>query len=137
MQIRRHHDSQAGTGVDVDVRKDASLTDELEVDESFEQGRADRGALADEHEHLSVAQSLRQFVDVVGVVIPHRHFVVAELLEAVKRRHCVEVVVENADPHGTPTSDLFRDFQINNDAAGNSCIDNGMARGIMIRRNIF
>ena len=56
---------QPRAGLDVDVRIDAALADEPEIGQALEQRRADLGALADQHQHLGVAQALGERVDVL------------------------------------------------------------------------
>ena len=57
MLARRDDDAKPRTGLDVDVRIDAALTDQLELRKAFEQRCADFGALADQHEGFGVLQS--------------------------------------------------------------------------------
>ena len=58
MQVRGDDDAVPRAGVDVDVRIDAALADELELRQALEQRRADRRALADQHQRLGVLQPL-------------------------------------------------------------------------------
>src|ERR1035438_1091598 len=53
--------------------------------------------LADEDERLGVREPARQFVGVLGVVVPHRNFVSSQFREAVECLERVEVVVEDRD----------------------------------------
>jgi hypothetical protein len=84
------------------VRIDAALADQPQLVEALEQRRADLRALANQHERLGVAQPLRELVDVLDVVVPDRHVVAGELLEALERAQRVVVVVEDRDFHVTP-----------------------------------
>ena len=54
MLVRRQDDAESRAGIDVDVRIDAALADELEPGQALEQGCADLGALADQHQRLGV-----------------------------------------------------------------------------------
>ena len=99
MLARRHDHAEPGAGVDVDMRIDAALADELQIAQSLEQRRADLGPLPDQHQHLGVAQAMRQRVDVLDVIVPDRDVVALELLEASKRAHRVVIIVEDGDFH--------------------------------------
>ena len=101
MQARRHHDALLGAGVDVDVRIDAALADQLELGQLGEQRRADAGALADQDQRLGVLQPLGQRVGVLEMVVPDRDVVAVELLEAGQRPHGVVIIVKNGDFHST------------------------------------
>src|SRR5207248_8782457 len=57
MLVRRQDDAELRAGIDVDVRIDASLADELEPGYALEQLGADLGALADSQLLLSVLQA--------------------------------------------------------------------------------
>ena len=99
MQVRRDDDAEPGAGVDVDVRIGAALADQAERRQPLEERRPDRGALADEHEGLAVAQPLGQGVHVLDVVVPDRDLMAVELREARERAQRVDVVVEDRDLH--------------------------------------
>ncbi len=90
---------------DVDVGNYADLGDHLQPIEAVEQRRADRGALADAHEHLGILEPAREGVDVLGVVLPDRDVLAGHLLEGVQRADRVLVVVEDRNLHeGLPPS---------------------------------
>ncbi len=99
MLARRDDDAERGAGVDVDVRIDAALTDELEACEPLEQRCSNGGALADEHQRLRIAQALCERVQLLDVIVPDGDLVAVELGEAVQRAKRVEVIVEDADFH--------------------------------------
>ena len=99
MLARRHDDTAAGTGLDVDVRIDAALADESEPGQAFEQRRSNGRALADEHQAFGVLEPRRQRVCILHVVVPDRDLMTLEPLEAGKRAHRVEIVVENRNLH--------------------------------------
>ena len=101
MLARRHDDAVLRAGVDVDVRIDAALADELELGQAFEQRCADLRALADQDQHLGVLQAFGQRVEVLDMVVPDRDVVAVELPEAGQRPHGVVIVVENRDFHST------------------------------------
>src|SRR2546427_650097 len=82
--------ASARARVQVDVRVDAALADQPKLRQALEQRRADLGALADQHEGLTVAEPLGEHVDVQDVVVPDRDVVVRELVEAVERSERVE-----------------------------------------------
>ena len=63
------HDAELGAGVDVDVRIDAALADELQVGQALEQRRADLGAFADQDQRLGAGKPLGQRVEVLDVVV--------------------------------------------------------------------
>ena len=85
--------------VDVDVRIDAALADQPQIGQALEQRRADLGALADQHQHLGVAQAPGQRVGVLEVVVPDGDVVADELVEAGQRADGVVIVVEDGDFH--------------------------------------
>ena len=95
MLARRHHDAEPGAGVDVDMRIDAALADQLELGQPLQQRRADLRALADQDQRLGVLQAVGQRIDVLDVVVPDRDVMAVELAEARKRPHRVVIVVEN------------------------------------------
>ena len=99
MQIGRHDDPEASARVDVDVGKDAPLADQPQPAEALEQRCPDLRALTDEYERFAVAEALRQNVDILDMVVPHRDVMIRELREAVERSEGVEVVVEDRDLH--------------------------------------
>ena len=100
VQVRRHDHAEPRARLDVDVRIDAALTDQAKPRQPLEQGCADLGALADQHQRFGVAQALRQRVDVLYVIVPDRDVVPVELGEAAERAQRVVVVVEDGDFHG-------------------------------------
>ena len=69
-------------GVDIDVRVDAALADQLELWQSLEEGGGDFGAFADQHQGFGVGEALGEDVNVVGVVCPDLYLVAGELAEA-------------------------------------------------------
>ena len=72
---------RARAGVDVDMRIDAALADELEIGQAFEQRRADFGALADQHQRFGARKPLGQRVEVLDVIVPDRDVVAASFLK--------------------------------------------------------
>jgi hypothetical protein len=99
MTIGGDHDPEFGAGRDVDVGIDASLADQQEAGEPFQESSADLRALPDQDEGLSVVETIDKLFDVLGVVVPHRDVVVRQLGETVERPERVEVVVKDRDPH--------------------------------------
>ena len=93
-------DAEARAGLDVDVRVDAALGDQPQVGQAVEQGRADLGAFADQHQGLGVAQARRQGVGVLDVVGVDGDVLAGEFREAGQRADGVVVVVEDGDVHG-------------------------------------
>ena len=99
MLARRHDDAEPGAGVDVDVRIDAALADQLQLRQPLQQRRADLRALADQHQRFGVAQPLGERIDVLDVIVPDRDVVSRELAEAVEGAQRVEIVVEDGNLH--------------------------------------
>src|SRR6516165_951474 len=66
-------------GLDIDMRIDAALADEAQLRQPYNQRRADRGALADQHQRLDVGKPRRERVGVLDVVVPDRDVVPGEL----------------------------------------------------------
>jgi hypothetical protein len=82
------------------IRIDAALADELQLRQPLEQRRADLRALADQHQRLDVAQSRRERVAVLHMVVKDAYVVLRQLAEDAERPHRVVVVVEDRDLHG-------------------------------------
>ena len=99
MLARRDDDAERRARIDIDMRVNAALTDEREIPQPLQQRRADRGALAYQHQHVGVTQSFAQNLGVLYVVVPDRDFIACELVEAIEAAQGVEVVVENGDVH--------------------------------------
>src|SRR5262245_37115116 len=99
MLARGDDDAAARTGLDVDVRIDAALADELELGQAFEQVGLNSRALADEHQAFGVLEPRRQRIGLLHVVVPDRNLVPRELAEAGKRAHRVEIIVEDRNLH--------------------------------------
>ena len=99
MLARRHDDAEPRTGVDVDMRINAALADELEVGQPVEQRRADLRALANEHQRLRVGEPRGERIGVLDVIVEDRHVMAGKLAEAGQRPHGVVVIVENGDFH--------------------------------------
>src|SRR5438128_139431 len=85
--------------LDVDVGNDPGLADQPELVQALEQRRADRRALADQHQRLGVLEPSRKRVDVLGVVVPDRHLVAGDPGKARQGPDRVLIVVEDRDVH--------------------------------------
>src|SRR5499426_3641299 len=96
---RRHHDAEARTGGNVDVRIDAALADEFEAGQAFEQVGLNPRALADEDQAFGILEPRRERVGILHVVVKDRNLVPLELLEAGKRAQRVEIIVEDRNLH--------------------------------------
>src|SRR5258706_5712095 len=99
MLARRNDYAAPRAGINVNVRINAALADQLESVQTLDQRRADRRALADQHERFGVLKPLRERIDVLGVVIPDCHIVPGELAEARQCPDRVVVIVEYRDVH--------------------------------------
>ena len=99
MLARRQDDAFARQRVEVDVRKDTALTHEPQLGQPFDQRRAYRRALADQHQRFGVLQPFSELVGVLGVVVPDGNVVAGELAEARQRADGVMVVVEYRNVH--------------------------------------
>jgi len=88
-----------GASVDIDMRVNAALTDQFQRVEPRDERRADLGAFTDQHQGVGIAQSLREHVEILNMVVPDRDVVARELLEAIERAQGVEIVVEDGDFH--------------------------------------
>src|SRR3954470_8877847 len=106
VHVGADHHAPLRAGVDVDVRIDAALADELQPGQLLDQRRADFRALADQHQRLDVLEARGERLGLLQVVVPHLDVVPRELLEGAQRRHGVEVVVEDGDVHGYPCRNL-------------------------------
>ena len=100
MLVGRYDHAPARARVDVDVRVDAPLADELQFVQALEERRPDLGPLADEDQRLGVLQTGGQRVDLLNVVVPDVDLMPVQFPEAGKRFQRIEVVVENRDLHG-------------------------------------
>ena len=95
-------DAQPGAGLDVDVRADpAGLRDQLELRQLLEQLAREVGALADQHQHLGVAQAHRELADALDGVGEDLGVEVLQERGALELAHGVLVVVEDDDVHGS------------------------------------
>src|ERR1700733_5436766 len=99
MLARRQDDAKPGAGIDIDMRIDAALADELQLGQPLEQRRADLGTLADQHQDFSVGEAFGEPVDVLHMIVPDRDIAALELAEARQRTNGVVVVVEDGDFH--------------------------------------
>ena len=96
---------QPGAGLDVDVRADAAgLRDQLELGQLLEQLPREVGALADQHQHVGVAQPHRELADALDGVGEDLGVELLELGRALELAHRVLVVVEDDDVHGARRS---------------------------------
>src|ERR1700730_534107 len=100
MLAREDDDAEPGAGSDIDMRIDAALADQLKLRQSLQQRCADLRPLADQDQGFGVAQSLRQLVDILDVIVPDRDVMSGKLLEAVERAQGVEIIVEDGNLHG-------------------------------------
>src|SRR5258706_237519 len=94
MLVRGQDDAEACAGIDIDVGKDAALADEPEPGKALEQGGADLGALADQHQRLGVCEASGQRIGVLDVIVPDGDLVAGELAEGIQRGQRVVIVVE-------------------------------------------
>ena len=97
--LDEHDDPEPCARVDVDVRVDTSLADQLELGQLLEQGRPDLGAFPDQHERVSGREPAGQFIDILHMVIPDGHVMPAQFLEALQAAHGVMVIVQNRNLH--------------------------------------
>lgn len=79
---------------------DAALRDEPQLRQTLDQRRANRRALADQHQGLGVLQPLRELVHVLGMIVPDPDVVAGELAVGVEVADGIEQVVEDGDIHG-------------------------------------
>jgi hypothetical protein len=89
-------------GIDIDVGIDAALADQLQPGQAFEQGRANLGPLADQHQRLGIPKPFRQHINVLDVIVPDMDVVPSEFLETIEGAYGVEIIVENGNLHDTP-----------------------------------
>ena len=101
MKIRADRNPEARAGLNLDVRVSAPLTDQAQLGQTFEEGRADLSALADQDQSLETLKPLREPVGVLDVVREDSHLMALETLEARQRSQCVEPVVKDRDSHRT------------------------------------
>src|SRR6478609_5293252 len=89
------------------MRKDAALTDQLQLRQALQQGRADLRALADQDQRLGMLQPLGELVDVLDMVVPDRDVMAFQFHEAIEGAYRVEIIVEDGNLHDTPLSAYF------------------------------
>jgi len=82
------------------VRIDAPLADELKLRQAFDERRADRGALADQHQGLGIGEAFGQAVGLLDVIVPDLDVVALELAEAGQCSERIEVIIEDRDLRG-------------------------------------
>src|SRR5581483_10763050 len=100
----RDDDAALRACIDVDVRINAALADELELGQALEQRLADLRPLADQHQDVGIFQPIGEDVDVLNVVVPDFDIETVELAKTVERSDRVEIVVETGNLHGAFTS---------------------------------
>ena len=99
MLIGRYNDPAARTGVDIDMRVNAALTDEPQGVEALEQRLTDLRTLANQHEHLSGLKARGEGIDILDVIVPDRHLVPIQFAKALEGTKRVEIVIENRNFH--------------------------------------
>jgi hypothetical protein len=75
MLVRRHDHAQSRAGIDIDVRVNAALADELEIVQAFKQRRANFRSFPDQHKDFGLPQAFGKRVGVLDMVIPDRDLV--------------------------------------------------------------
>src|SRR6266446_821968 len=104
MLVRGHNNAEPRTGINVDMRIDAALADELQPGQAFQERRPDRCAFANQHQRLGVGEAARECIDILDVVVPDGNVMAIELAEARQRAYGVMVVVQDGDFHEMPSS---------------------------------
>ncbi len=99
MLVRGHHDAEPRAGINVDMRIDAALADELQPGQAFQQRRPDRGALADQHQRFGVGEASRECVNILDMIVPDHDVMAIELAEARQRAYRVVVIIQDGDSH--------------------------------------
>ncbi len=99
MLARRDDNAAPRAGLDIDMRIDAALADELQFGQLPKERRANLGALAKQHQNFGIAQSLGQQAGILHMIVPDRDIVAVELAETRQRAQRVEIVVEDGDFH--------------------------------------
>mgnify|MGYP001193982457 CR=1 FL=1 len=79
------------------MRIDTALTDQLEVWEAFQKWCADFRPFADQDQCFRILQPIGKRFRFLKMIIPYRDIISVELLEAIERSQCVEVIVEYRD----------------------------------------
>src|SRR6185437_12190369 len=102
MLARRDDDAEPRAGIDVDMRINAALADQLQLRQPLQQRRANLRTLADQHQRLGILQPLSEPGDILDVVVPDRDIVVPQPGEAIEGTYRIEIVVEDGDLHDTP-----------------------------------
>ena len=125
MLARRDDDAEPRAGLDIDMRIDAALADELQLGQPLKQRRADLRPLAEQHQDFGILQALGQSIRVLHMIGPHRDIVAVELPETRQRAQRVEIIVEDGDFHAAL-------FTLRRPPA-----QAGKARIIAIKRNPF
>jgi hypothetical protein len=83
----------------VDVRIDATLADELQLVEAFEQWSSNLRPLADQDQDFGFSQPFRERVEILHAVVPDGDFVACKLLETGQGAQRIVIVVEDGDLH--------------------------------------
>src|SRR5580692_7174497 len=96
---RRQDDAKPGAGIEIDVRIDAALADQLELRQALQEWRANLRALAEQYQRLGIAQAIGEDVSLLHVIGPDRDIVAVKLVKARQRAQRVVIVVENGNFH--------------------------------------
>ena len=108
-----HRHPVFGAGIEVDVRPHGpGLGDQAQLGQLVEQLARDLGALADQYQHLGVAQPHRELAHALDGVGEHLGRVGFELGGAGQLAHGVLVVVEDHDVHGGYCARLARRLRL-------------------------
>ena len=88
-----------GAGLDIDMRVDAALADQLEVRKAGKQCLGHGCTFAKKDETFCIGQAFMQDGGIFGVIRPDCHVMTVEPGEGRQGLQCVEPVVQNMDPH--------------------------------------
>ena len=99
MLIGRDYDAVLGTGIDIDMRIDAALADQLQFGQAFDQGAADCGPLAEEDEGFGFAQPLCKGGRVMQMVGVDRNIMAVQLGKAGEAAQRIVPIVQNSNAH--------------------------------------
>jgi hypothetical protein len=99
MLARRHDHAASRARVDVDVRIDTALTNQLQLVEAFEQRGPNLRSFADEDQDLSVSQPFRERLDIPRAIVPHGDVMACKLLKTGEGAQRVVIVVEDGNSH--------------------------------------
>src|SRR5713226_5003363 len=108
MKVRGDDHAEPSAGLQINVRINTALADELQFRQTLEKGSADFGSLPDQHQRFRVLEPFGECVDLLDVISPDLHLMTSKLSEAFERPKRVVVIVQDRNLHEVRSTSLGR-----------------------------